>query len=171
MRSVDSSGARAGRLLLGIAAALVLLTASGYARAARDVRVVPGVAIDAVRLGSTVTAVRARIGTPLSTRRLRGALGTPELVMRYPTLVATFARTNGAYRVITISTANRRARLRNGVGVGTGVGTLKRQVAGVRCGLAVCRLGRTRPAGGRLTTFFLKEGRVQKIAVALGVNA
>lgn len=144
----------------------------GQAVVRAQVPVTPGEAVGGVHLGWSMAQVRSTVGTPRSMRHLRGALGTPELLLHYATLSATLARRNGTFRVVSIVTAAPGARLASGVGVGTSRRLLERRLPTVRCQqTTTCQLGDPRRAGSRITTFFLKYGRVQKIAVSTSLNA
>jgi hypothetical protein len=119
-----------------------------------------------IELGMTAEQVMARLGRPTLSTVEDGARN---LVYRRRRLVVTLSRS----QVVIVATQSRGEVTRRGVGVGSSVRSVRRRVAGVRCGekagVAFCRTGSTRP-GRRSTTFQIESRRVVTVTVARGVG-
>jgi hypothetical protein len=136
--------------------------------AGAQARIVVNRSVAGIELGMTAREVVARLGRPTLSTAERGARN---LVYRRRGLVVTLSHS----RVVIVATRSRGERTRDGVGVGVGssVRSVRRRVAGVRCGekasVAFCRTGSSR-AGRRSTTFQIESRRVVTVTVARGVG-
>ena len=131
-----------------------------------EARIVVNRSVAGIELGMTAEQVIARLGRPsLSTVEQ----GTRNLVYSGRRLVVTLSRS----RVVIVATRSRAERTRQGVGVGSSVRSVRRAVAGLRCGqkagVAFCRTGSIRP-GRRSTTFQIESRRVVTVTIARGVS-
>ena len=117
---------------------------------------------------------RARIG--MTTRQVRAALGTPDLVERSGATAAMVYRSRRrlvrlvAGGVLRFAPGSRRAPTATGAGPGTTLRALRRRVSGEHCGrkagVSVCKIGSSR-SGRRSTVFLIVDGVVDTVSVAL----
>jgi hypothetical protein len=134
--------------------------------AGAEARIVVNHSVAGIELGMTAKEVVARLGRPTLSTVEKGARN---LVYGRRGLVVTLSRS----RVVIVATRSRGERTRDGVGVGSSVQSVRRRVAGVRCGekagVAFCRTGSIR-AGRRSTTFQIESRSVVTVTVARGVD-
>jgi hypothetical protein len=151
------------RWILAGASTLALLLGPA---AGAEARIVVNRSVAGIELGMTAEQVVARLGRPSLSTVEQGARN---LVYSRRRLVVTLSRS----RVVIVATRSRGEVTRRGIGVGSSVGSVRRRVAGVRCGekagVAFCRTGSTRP-GRRSTTFQIQSRRVVTVTVARGVD-
>lgn len=150
--------------------ALALAAAALAAPAAASADIKPGVGMSSVRLGMTEAAVRAVLGPPSRVVSGRNEFG-PFRELRYRGSV-TFTL-QGLRSVTAITTEGVGDRTAAGVGVGSTEARVRATVRGVRCstieGFRSCTVGRTTP-GGRVTDFFIRNGRVLRVVVGLVID-
>ncbi len=152
-------------VLTGAAAVAGLLAAAAPAPAV--IQLERGIA--GARLGNTAAQVRTALGPPARTVRLRTPFG-PATELRYPGGLR--VRLQGP-AVTLVSTTGPGDRTNRGVGVGSSERAVRARVPRVRCateeGARLCVRGRLEP-GQRVTTFFLRAGRVTRIDVGLVID-
>jgi hypothetical protein len=153
---------RAFPLAVGVAASL-LLAASAAAT------IVPQKGIAGVRIGMNPPRVRLVLGNPLRADHVKNEFGAAT-VWRYRRLQVTF---QGDRSVTAVSTTRRSERTASGVGVGSSEAQLKAGVKGLTCktesGVRYCYLGKFL-AGHRVTDFFLKRGKVSRVAIGVVID-
>ncbi len=130
----------------------------------RPMWLVPGRAASGIHVGMTRRMVRARIGSPQSTKRV-GAI----VVERFQR-VRLAVEFHGDH-VVAVTSRAAQDRTRTGAGVG-GRALQIRRLAGIACsradaaGTTWCVLGRDTRVGDRTTTFVLHGGKVVAVRVA-----
>jgi hypothetical protein len=148
---------------------LITLVAGLAFASAADAAIVPQRSIAGVRLGMTQAQVKRVMRAPQRVQRGRNTFGR-FVVFQYSGLRVFF---QGGRTVTSISTTRRSERTARGVGVGSSEAIVKRRVAGVHCtgsaAVRLCEVGVARP-GHRVTTFFLRSGRVFSVSVAVVVD-
>jgi hypothetical protein len=151
-----------GVLLAVLVAALVVAPTA-------DAVVVPQRSIAGIRLGMTQAQVKRVLGKPKQIQRGRNGFGR-FVAFQYQNLRVFF---QGTLRVTSISTTRRGERTQNGIGIGSTERAVRKKVRGVHCSgipnLRLCEVGVAKP-GRRLTTFFVRNGRVATISLALVVD-
>jgi hypothetical protein len=150
------------RAILFLAAlACVLATASAAQAVIQAQRGISGIA-----LGMSPASVRASLGTPARIRRGSNDFGPYTLYIYAGGITVEF---QGNADVTSVEITGGTDRTATGVGVGSTEIAVKRGVAGVSCqtfaGVRTCQVGRSLP-GHRVTVFFLKRGRVNRVTVA-----
>ena len=149
-------------LLIAIASSLLLAPAAGAV-------IQLDRAISGARLGNTKAEVRAALGAPRSVTKFAGEFG-PTTQYRY----------RGGLRVIFLSgrvtlagTTGLGDRTNRGVGVGSTEQKVRDRVPGVTCetfeGTRICSRGAEQP-GERGTFFFIDDGRVERVDVAILID-
>jgi hypothetical protein len=126
--------------------------------------------IAGARLGNTKAEVRAALGRPARVRNGNNVFG-PFTEFRYAGGIrVTFQGGNGVTGVTTTGLGDRTSR---GVGVRSTENAVERRVPGVDCatfaGTRICQRGEGLP-GGRVTAFFLRNGRVTRVTVAFVID-
>src|SRR4051794_12623098 len=116
-------------LVLSLLSGLVLLLAVPAAQA----RIVPQQGIKGIRLGMTVSQVRARLGPPDRIAFRRDPIQGRVRVYSYGLTQASFSPGDATARVNTITTTSRRERTTRGVGVGSRRAQVATKVRGIRC--------------------------------------
>ena len=149
-------------LLIAIASSLLLAPAAGAV-------IQIDRAISGARLGNSKAEVRAALGNPRSVSNFDGLFG-PTTVFRYRGgLRVNFL--NG--RVVLASTTGLGDRTNRGVGVGSTEQRVRNRVPGITCetfeGTRICSRGAEQP-GERGTFFFLEDGRVERVDVAILID-
>ncbi len=126
-------------------------------------------AISGARINNTKAEVRAALGKPRSVIKRDGEFG-PTTEYRY----------RGGLRVLflgsrvsLVGTTGLGDRTNRGVGVGSTEGRVRNRVPGVTCetfeGTRICSRGAEQP-GERGTFFFIEQGRVTRVDVALLID-
>jgi hypothetical protein len=141
--------------------ALVLPAAAGGV-------IVPQQGMAGARIGMTKAQVRGALGAPLSIESGQNDFGA-WTGFRYRNLVRVIFQSGN--RVTAMLTTGRRERTASGVGVGSTRAQVLAGVRGVVCdglggGLGHCYRG-SFESGRRVTDFFLRNGRVTRVAVGL----
>jgi hypothetical protein len=148
----------------------VLLLAVSAAQA----RIVPQEGIKGIRLGMTVSQVRARLGPPDRIMFRRDPIQGRVRVYAYGLTHASFSPGDTSARVNVITTTSRRERTTRGIGVGSRRAQVAARVRGVRCrvefGVDHCFVGSFVP-GGRVTDFRIDPtGRVRGVTVGFVID-
>jgi hypothetical protein len=152
-------------------AALGAVAAALAVAAPASATIVPQRSIHGIRLGMTVSQVRASQGAPDAVIFSRHPIIGRTRIYKYGLTYATFDCTCANAKVVTLRTTSRRERTSSGVGVGTSRATVAAKVPNVRCrvefGLDHCYVGRFL-AGRRITDFRIgRSGRVASVIVGL----
>jgi len=155
---------------LSLLSGLVLVLAVPAAQA----RIVPQRGIKGIRLGMTVSQVRARLGPPDRIVFRRDPIQGRVRVYAYGLTHASFSPGNASARVNGITTTSRRERTTRGVGVGSRRAQVAARVRGVRCrvefGVDHCFIG-SFLAGHRVTDFRIgPTGRVRSVTVGFVID-
>jgi hypothetical protein len=157
-------------LVLSLLSGLVLLLAVPAAQA----RIVVQQSIKGIRLGRTVSQVRARLGPPDRIVFRRDPIQGRVRVYAYGLTRASFSPGDASARVNVITTRSRRERTARGVGVGSRRAQVAARVRGVRCrvefGVDHCFVGSFVP-GRRVTDFRIgPTGRVRSVTVGFVID-
>jgi len=134
--------------------------------------IVPQKSIDALTLGMTPEAVRARFGRPQRTERSsESETGHPIKSWLYTRrgIEAEFRRVKGQRLTLAgLSTTSSRLRTSGGARVGSSASALRARLSGLDCGDVQdqrwCTIGSGR-LGSRQTIFVLRNGRVREIRI------
>ncbi len=161
----------AGLTRLGV---LVVAVAALLAAAPASARITPQVGIGGIRLGMTVSQVRAALGAPDAVIFQRHPIIGRTRIYKYGLTYATFDGTARSAKVVSINTRSRSERTTRGVGVGTARATVASRVPKVQCkvefGLDHCYVGRFDP-GKRVTDFRIgRSGRVASVIVGYVID-
>jgi hypothetical protein len=153
--------------LLGLTTALILVWALVPASASALIQLDRGIA--GARLGNTKKQVRAALGKPAKIRNGTNVFG-PFTVFRYAGGIRVRFQAPTVTSVETTGLGDRTAR---GVGVGSTEAAVQNRVPGVDCetfaGTRICQRGEG-TAGQRVTSFFLKKGRVTRVVVVFVID-
>ena len=126
-------------------------------------------AISGARINNTKAEVRAALGKPRKVIDDVGEFG-PVTEFRYRGKLRVFFISG---RVTLVTTKGLGDRTNRGVGVGSSEAAVKNRVPGVTCettsGIRFCSRGAEQP-GERGTFFFLEDGKVTRIDVALVID-
>ena len=157
-------------LVLSLLSGLVLVLAVPAAQA----RIVPQRGIKGIRLGMTVSQVRARLGPPDRIVFRRDPIQGRVRVYAYGLTHASFSPGDASARVNDITTTSRRERTTRGVGVGSRRTQVAAKVRGIRCrvefGVDHCFIG-SFLAGHRVTDFRIgPTGRVRSVTVGFVID-
>jgi hypothetical protein len=154
--------------LLGLTTALVLVSALVPASASALIQLDRGIA--GARLGNTKKQVRAALGKPAKIRNGTNVFG-PFTVFRYAGGIR--VRFQGTETVTGVETTGLGDRTARGVGVRSTEAAVQNRVPGVSCetfaGTRICQRGEGQ-AGQRVTSFFLKNGRVTRVVVVFVID-
>jgi len=154
-------------LLSGLALVLIVPAAQAH--------IVPQRGIKGIRLGMTVSQVRARLGPPDRIVFRRDPIQGRVRVYAYGLTHASFSPGDAsAARVNGITTTSRRERTTRGVGVGSRRAQVANRVPGIRCrvefGVDHCFIGSFLP-GHRVTDFRIgPTGRVRSVTVGFVID-
>lgn len=126
--------------------------------------------IAGARLGNTKAEVRAALGKPKRVQNGTNDFG-PFTVFRYAGGIrVTF---QGGTQVTGVTTSGLGDRTSRGVGVRSTENAVEQRVPGVNCqtfsGTRICQRGEGLP-GQRVTAFFLRNGRVVRVTVAVVID-
>jgi hypothetical protein len=126
-------------------------------------------AISGARINNTKAEVRAALGKPRTVTK-RDSLFGPTTTYRYRGGLRVLFLNN---RVSLAGTTGLGDRTNRGVGVGSSEQKVKNRVPGVTCetfeGTRICSRGAEQP-GERGTFFFIRQGRVTRVDVALLID-
>jgi hypothetical protein len=149
-------------LLIALASSLLLAPSAGAV-----IQIDRGIA--GARIDNTKAEVRAALGKPRRVIKREGEFG-PTTEYRYRGGLRVLFLGN---RVTLASTTGLGDRTNRGVGVGSTEQRVKNRVPGVTCetlaGLRLCSRGAEQP-GERGTFFFLRQGRVTRVDVAVVID-
>jgi len=155
------------RLVLVVAAACAASLAAPAAAGAL-IQVDRGIA--GARLDNTRAEVRAALGRPASRRAGDNEFGR-FVEWRFRGGIRVLFQ--GGRRVTSVSTTGLGDRTRRGVGVGSTRRAVRRRVDGITCDTfeegTSCHTGEFE-AGGRITDFWLENGRVQRVTVGFVID-
>jgi hypothetical protein len=126
--------------------------------------------IAGARLGNTKAEVKTALGQPKRIRNGSNVFGPFTTFVYAGGIRVTFQSGNGVTGVSTTGLGDRTAR---GVGVRSTEAAVKARVPGVTCntfsGTRICQRGEGLP-GERVTSFFLRNGRVVRVIVAFVID-
>jgi hypothetical protein len=126
--------------------------------------------IAGARLDNTRAEVRAALGPPARTRSGENKFGR-FVEWRFRGGIRVLFQ--GGRRVTSVSTTGRGDRTARGVGVRSSERSVRRRVPGVRCerfgNVRSCHTGEFE-AGGRITDFLIRGGRVTRVTVAFVID-
>jgi hypothetical protein len=119
------------RLAVAASCLSILVAVSAAAAPAHELVIRPGVGIGKVRLGMSLSEVRAAWGRPQALTTKRRSI---ELQYEFAAYVVTLTGPRGHERVVRVGTTLRRERTRQGIGVGSPETLLRRTFRGeLRC--------------------------------------
>lgn len=152
---------------------VAVLAALALAAPAADAAIVPQQGIKGIRLGMSVSQLRAKLGAPNAVGFSRSEIMGRVRSYRYGLTYARFDGDGRGAKVISVDTTSRAERV-NGVGVGSRGVDVARRVPKVRCkreyGLSHCYRGSFLP-GARVTDFLLgPDGRVRRVVVGFVID-
>jgi hypothetical protein len=154
--------------ILGVSALVVAASLLAPAPADAIVQLDRGIA--GARLGNTKAEVRAALGQPRRVRNGNNEFG-PFTEFVYRGGIRVFFQ--GRVTVSGVSTTGLGDRTSRGIGVRSTEAAVQQRVPGVECntfeGTRICQRGEGLP-GQRVSTFFLRAGRVVRVSVAFVID-
>ena len=154
--------------IVGVPALIVAASLLAPASAGAIIQLHRGIA--GARLGNTKAEVRTALGQPNRVRNGNNDFGPFTVFVYAGGIRVTFQSGN---EVTGVSTTGLGDRTRRGVGVRSTEAAVEQRVPGVDCetfdGTRSCQRGEGLP-GQRVTAFFLRNGRVVRVTVALVID-
>jgi hypothetical protein len=137
--------------------------------------IIPSQGMAGINIRMTEAQVRARLGTPTTITRSRGALGNLVTRLRYRSVDLDLQTLNGNPVVVRVLTTRPGEQTASGVGVGSNLAAVKR-LRGAHCWWEAtahyCRIGDRDKPLGRLTMFWIDaKERVALVSISLVVNS
>jgi hypothetical protein len=154
--------------LLAVPALILAVSLLAPASAGALIQLDRGIA--GARLGNTKAEVRTALGQPKRVRNGSNVFGPFTVFVYGGGIRVTFQSGNGVTGVSTTGLGDRMSR---GVGVRSTEAAVRQRVPGVSCdtfgGTRICQRGEGL-AGQRVTSFFLRNGRVVRVIVAFVID-
>ena len=154
--------------ILGVSALIVAASLLAPAPAGAIIQLDRGIA--GARLGNTKAQVKTALGQPNRVRNGSNDFGPFTVFVYRGGIRVTFQSGNTVTAATTTGLGDRTSR---GVGVRSTEAAVQQRVPGVNCetfdGTRICQRGEGLP-GQRVTTFFLRSGRVVRVTVAFVID-